>query len=234
MRRPVGFWTPAVQAFLAHLEAAGFDGAPRPRGIDDEGREVLTYVDGVTGGDDMAEQLWSDACLVRVAELVRRLHDASAGFVPAEGMRWQRLAEAPAAGPVVCHNDLAPYNTVYRDGRPVAFIDWDVAAPAPRVWDVAHAVWRFVDITHAAKAVDVPALAARTRLFCDAYGPVDRSLLIDAVLARQHALHATIREFAAAGEPAFAAMWGTEHSEGPLRDAGFLRRHRRVFARALA
>ena len=179
MRRPAGFWTPAVQALLEHLEAAGFEGAPRPRGIDDEGREVLTYVDGIAGGDDMAEQ-------------------------------------------------------VYRDGRPVAFIDWDVAAPAPRLWDVAHAVWRFVDITHAADAAEVPALAARTRLFCDAYGLVDRSSLLETVLARQHALHATIREFADAGDPAFAAMWGTGHSEGPLRDAEFLRRHRRAFARALA
>jgi aminoglycoside phosphotransferase (APT) family kinase protein len=134
----------------------------------------------------------------------------------------------------VCHNDLAPYNTIYRDGQPVALIDWDVAAPAPPLWDVAHAVWRFVDITNYADSVDVPTLAARTRLFCDAYGLANRSSLLDTVLARQHALHATIRELARAGDPAFAAMWGTEHSDGPLRDAEYLRRHRREFARALA
>lgn len=195
---------------------------------------MLTFVDGVAGGDDMAERLWSDECLMAVARLVRRFHHASAGFVPPSGARWRRLPGAPATGPLVCHNDLAPYNTIYRDGRPVAFIDWDVAAPAPPLWDIAHAVWRFVGITHAAAAADVPALAARTRLFCDAYELVDRSSLLDTVLARQHALRATIREFAEAGDPAFAAMWGTDHSERPLRDAEFLKRHRRVFARALA
>jgi hypothetical protein len=216
VRRPTGFWTPAVHGLLEHLAAAGFEGAPLPLGTDGDGREVLTYVPGATGGDDMADELWSDECLVAVAKLVRRFHDAS------------------AAGRSVCHNDLAPYNTIYRHGKPVAFIDWEMAAPAPFLWDIAHAVWRFVDVTHKADAVDVPALAARTRLFCDAYGLVDRSPLLETVLARQHALHATIREFALAGDPAFVAMWGTTHSEGPLRDAEFLRCHRPVFARALA
>jgi Phosphotransferase enzyme family len=231
--RPAGPWTPGVHALLEHLAAAGFAGAPRPLGTDDEGHEALTYVPGVAGGDDMPEELWSDDCLVAVAELIRRFHDGAAGFMPPKGAKWRRQAEGPAAGPSLCHNDLAPYNTIYRNGRPVAFIDWEMAAPAPFLWDIAHAVWRFVDVIHKADAVDVPALAARTRLFCDAYGLVDRSSLLDTILARQHALHATIREFAEAGDPAFAAMWGTEHSEGPLRDSEFLRRHRRVFARAL-
>jgi hypothetical protein len=232
--RPAGSWTPAVHALLEHLVGAGFEGAPRPLGTDSEGREVLTYVPGVAGGDDMAEELWLDDCLVAVAELVRRFHDAAAGFMPPGGARWRRPAEAPDTGPVMCHNDLAPSNTIYRDGRPVAFIDWDLAGPAPPLWDIAHAVWRFVAITRNADAVDVPALAARTRLFCDAYGLSDRLALLDTILARQHALHATIRELAETGDPAFVAMWGTEHSDGPLRDAEFLRRHRREFTHALA
>lgn len=37
VRRPVGPWTPSVHALLEHLEAAGFDGAPRVFGIDEQG-----------------------------------------------------------------------------------------------------------------------------------------------------------------------------------------------------
>lgn len=44
VRKPAGFWTPGVEALLAHLEAAGFTGAPRPLGRDDRGRRVLEYV----------------------------------------------------------------------------------------------------------------------------------------------------------------------------------------------
>jgi hypothetical protein len=47
VRRPAGPWTPAVHALLAHLHDAGFDGAPRPLGIDEQGREVLDFVPGV-------------------------------------------------------------------------------------------------------------------------------------------------------------------------------------------
>jgi hypothetical protein len=37
VRKPAGFWTPAVEALLAHLWRAGFTGAPRPLGRDDRG-----------------------------------------------------------------------------------------------------------------------------------------------------------------------------------------------------
>jgi hypothetical protein len=43
VRRPAGPWTPAVHALLGHLRAAGFPGAPRPLGLDEHGREVLTF-----------------------------------------------------------------------------------------------------------------------------------------------------------------------------------------------
>jgi len=46
VRRTAGSWTPAVHALLRHLESARFAGAPRSRGIDERGREVLTWVDG--------------------------------------------------------------------------------------------------------------------------------------------------------------------------------------------
>jgi aminoglycoside phosphotransferase (APT) family kinase protein len=34
-----------------------------------------------------------------------------------------------ASNPLAAHGDLGPHNTVYRDGTPVAFIDWDGARP---------------------------------------------------------------------------------------------------------
>src|SRR5205823_2972231 len=46
IRRSTGPWSPAVHAVLRHLEEAGFDGAPRFRGIDGQGREILTRLEG--------------------------------------------------------------------------------------------------------------------------------------------------------------------------------------------
>ena len=50
VRRPAGPWTPAVHALLRHLEARGFAGAPRVLGLDEQGREILTYLPGETVG----------------------------------------------------------------------------------------------------------------------------------------------------------------------------------------
>ena len=48
--RPMGPWSPAVHEYLRHLEAAGFDGAPRLLGIEGD-REVLTFIDGDVAND---------------------------------------------------------------------------------------------------------------------------------------------------------------------------------------
>jgi hypothetical protein len=212
-----GAHTAAVQALLAHLRERGFPEAPEPRGVDARGREAVEFLPGDVPEYPLPEWALSDAALEAMGRLIRRAHDASVGFV---GSGWQRLPGAPAGGEVICHNDLAPYNTVYRDGRPVAFIDWEFAAPGPRAWDLAHAAWRFVPLTADAS---VPEAARRLRALCDAYGSeVD----VEIVARRMQALHDTIRVFADRGEPRFAAMWGTHHSEQPLRDRAWVLRHR--------
>src|SRR6185369_14782442 len=48
-------WTATVHAVLRHLEDVGFDGAPRARGFDDQGRERLTFLPGQTLGDTLGE-----------------------------------------------------------------------------------------------------------------------------------------------------------------------------------
>jgi hypothetical protein len=49
VRRPTGRWSWAVHALLLHLEAVGFERAPRLLGIDDAGREVLSFLPGRRG-----------------------------------------------------------------------------------------------------------------------------------------------------------------------------------------
>ena len=91
-------------------------------GTDAQGREILSFIDGhVPWQDDQQLIARTDASLAEVGMMLRRYHDLTAGTT--------------LAGPseVVCHNDLSPRNTVYRDDgdglRRVAFIDWDLAAP---------------------------------------------------------------------------------------------------------
>src|SRR3954462_6634743 len=46
VRRPQRPSSPATHALLRHLAEVGFDGPPRFLGVDEESREVLSYVPG--------------------------------------------------------------------------------------------------------------------------------------------------------------------------------------------
>jgi len=99
---------------------------------------------------------FSDATLAVAARLIRGFHDATAESPLAEGLE------------VVCHNDLSPCNTVFRDGVPVALIDFDNAAPGARLDDLGYALFLWLNV-----GTDGPAPAEQARritVFCDAYG----------------------------------------------------------------
>lgn len=118
VRRPAGPHTPAVHALLAYLHAAGFEGAPRPLGIDDRGREVLSFIPGTVPWPDRFDLLEPPQRLARAARLIREFHDAVTGFVPPAGARWQVLIPAEGEGEIIAHHDLAPWNLVAgRSGR---------------------------------------------------------------------------------------------------------------------
>lgn len=67
VRRPAGPWTPAVHSLLQHLDRVGFEQAPRTLGLDDQGREVLSFLPGHTIGNRRPWPAWvhSDDALTR-------------------------------------------------------------------------------------------------------------------------------------------------------------------------
>ncbi|MEV4013459.1 phosphotransferase [Nonomuraea angiospora] len=88
---------------------------------------------------------WTDDALTAVGALLRDYHDATLGFPADPDLSWYFPPVGPAE--VICHGDVATYNCVFRDGLPVAFIDFDTAHPGPRIWDVAYAAYRFVSLS---------------------------------------------------------------------------------------
>ncbi|MCG5214653.1 aminoglycoside phosphotransferase family protein [Streptosporangium sp. KLBMP 9127] len=228
VRRPTGPWTPAVHALLDHLHAAGFGGAPRAHGIDERNREILDHLPGAVAHYPLPAYAWTDATLLGVARLLRDYHDATTGFEPSGDHTWYFPAREPAE--VICHGDVAPYNCVFRDGRPVAFIDFDTAHPGPRLWDVAYAAYRFVPLTavgNGEAVAPVPEQARRLRVFCDGYGldDSDREALPAMVRTRLDDLVTHMHDRAAAGDPAFAGHIAAGHDTLYLTDVAHVDRH---------
>ena len=141
--RTAGAWTPAVHRLLGHLRSRGVDGVPEPRGLTLDGRERLEYLAGEVPGFPMPSWVWGEDALVSSAQLLRRIHDASE-TADRRGP-WRSGGHEPPE--VICHNDFATYNLVFRDGVAVGVIDWDFASPGPRLWDLAYLAYRIVPLT---------------------------------------------------------------------------------------
>jgi aminoglycoside phosphotransferase len=167
VRRAAGPWTPTVQAYLRHLRSVGMTGVPEPFGVDDRGREIVSFIEGDVANESQA-WLWSDEVLTSAAMLLRRLHDASAEYLP-DRATWRLPTHEPAE--VVCHNDFAPYNLVFDGGRVVGVIDFDTASPGPRIWDLAYLGYRLAPYIDEATWTGTDRdRARRLATLIDAYG----------------------------------------------------------------
>ena len=127
--RPTAPCWPATHALLAHLSAAGFDGAPRVLAVNAT-TEVLTYIHGQAAVPPLPMNTLTDTALISVAALVRSYHRAVQSFDPA-GYRWPRPIPVAFRTGLVSHNDVHPADLVFRDGQAVGLIDFDLAGPAP-------------------------------------------------------------------------------------------------------
>lgn len=216
-----------VTALLAHLERVGAPVAPRPLGTDERGRQVLSHLAGrVPWREREDPAFFSDAALTRLAELIRALHDACAGSDLAGGAE------------TVCHRDLSPKNTVYRDSPagllPVAFLDWDLAAPGRRIDDVAFAAWHWGELGEGA---DPAELGRRCRLLCDAYdaaaagpdpAPLSRDELVGVMLDQIAGTWRGIDAGADRDEPGMRRLRAAGAVDGIRRWQDWLRTHRRI------
>jgi hypothetical protein len=171
VRRPRRTDSP-VRDVLLHLERAGFDAAPRWLGIDERGRDILTWIDGETFadrgrmhpyiGDPPDRVTFSEDQAAAAMRLLRRYHDTFDGAV-------------------ICHGDFGPWNLVWREELPAAVIDFDNAYRGDPSDDVAYALRMFVGYGFA--TAEPGELARRTRDAVAAYGAV---VDVPAILDREY------------------------------------------------
>lgn len=177
-----------VHALLEWYERVRFDGAPRFLGFDEQGREVLSYVEGEPA---FAPVPSGDEVVAGIGRLLRRAHDAQDGFEPLPDAAWDTHVAGTETGEVIGHLDLFWTNVIFRDRVPCALIDWELAAPTTRVLDVALAAtyWAGIraDSQLAGWGVPLERRGERLRLLCDAYGLTaeQRSTLLDELVAQR-------------------------------------------------
>ncbi|MGH8972574.1 MAG: phosphotransferase [Acidimicrobiia bacterium] len=159
-----------VRALLRYLEAEGFAAAPRLLGVDEHGRDVLSFAEGFVA-PDLDSRRWRPVQIEAAFKLLRAFHHVTEGSALAGGAE------------VVCHNDFTPQNVVFRAGLPVMIIDWEFAGPGSRRRDLAHGLWQWLNIGPDGPPVESQGAMAKRVL--QAYGVVPEADIVDVIRARQ-------------------------------------------------
>jgi len=168
VRRPMGPRAPFVHELLRHLDGVGFVGAPKLLGVDDVGREIITFLPGAPMPGTV---ILGDAEILSAAMLLRQYHDAAAGM----------SADVLGRHETVVHGDLGSWNILWLDGNAVALIDFDEARPGERLEDVGYFAWKGLRLV--AEGPLVEDQRRRLSILAEGYGVRVDDDLLDAIEA---------------------------------------------------
>ena len=139
LRRPHKQESRFADSVLTYLQEQGYPYSQRYFGQDEIGRDMFAFIEGYVP-DEIGNTTFAQLC--EFMKIVKELHDVSSGFAP--------------KGKVICHNDLSPCNTVFRNHIPVAIIDWDSAAFGERWEDLTYILWLWINIgSHQRNEIDI-------------------------------------------------------------------------------
>jgi hypothetical protein len=247
VRRPLQANSPLVHALLRHLEHVGFAGAPRFLGIDANGREVLTFIDGEVAGRPRPDWIADEGRLISVGRLVRAYDDAAATFaVPADVAPDPGLPDPPGIPPapaypreLIGHVDITPENVVFRDGQAVALIDFDLAKWATRADEVfIMMMWwvPFADPVDADPRLRDVDVKRRCRLLADAYGlsETDRRRVIEVAIMRSRRSWHLMKQQADVVGGGWRRMWNDGVGDTITRRLAWLERNADALNAALS
>ena len=230
VRRPRRPTSTSTWALFDHLERVGFDGAPRFLGVDDHGREMLSFIPGQAAIEPYQDWALTDEALVSVAELLRRYHDAAASF-DAAGRTWPEFVPAEFREGLISHNDPNLDNVIFSDGVAVGLIDFDLASPGSAVWDVTCAARLWAPLRDER---DVPTCLRgrsldRLRIFVEAYGLArhDRMRVVEAAIHTHERCYRVVRTALGGGHETFGRMWREGGQARTDRTRRWLASHRR-------
>ncbi len=232
VRRELKRESTKTHKILKHLENKGFSYAPTFLGIDEKGREILSFIEGEAGNYPLKKYMWSNDVLKEIAKMLRHYHDAVSDFLIEAS--WQSIDNTPQPFEVLCHNDFAIYNIIFNHKRPVGIIDFDLVGPGPKLWDIAYTLYTCIPLSrfyyseageavHYNSSLHADRIKQRITLFFESYGEGIEEGYLEMVLLRLEGLCQTIRRKAKEGDISFQKMIEAGHLEHYHNDIKFIR-----------
>jgi hypothetical protein len=202
--RTGGPWVPAIHAVLDYLDARGFPYAPKALGVDEQGRELISYLPGSSMMRPWQPVMFTDQALVQATRMLRELHAATLDLVLPPETDWRSGPAAKPAGQVIRHGDLGPWNTLWQGDRLTGLIDWDFAEPGMAITDLVQLALYFVPLRgeehwRACGFPGPPDFRHRLAVICDTYGGIEPHEVVAEIVRLQETAMEEITTRAAEG-----------------------------------
>jgi hypothetical protein len=202
--RSGGPWVPAIHAVLDHLHRQGFAYAPRALGVDEQGREMISFLPGEPMLRPWRPVMFTDHALVQLATMLRELHAATVDLELPPETEWRTGPAGKIRGQVIRHGDLGPWNTLWQGDRLTGLIDWDFAEPGDAITDLAQMALYIVplrgeDHWQECGFPQRPNFARRIDVLCRAYGEFTPGAVVREIERLQTAEMHRMEDFAAKG-----------------------------------
>jgi thiamine kinase-like enzyme len=136
--RPLEKWSKNIHLLLNHFYNKGL---PVPKIIKtDDKYEYLEYING----ELVHPYKWTDEGLYEIGKLVKKIHEAAKDFENKNNMEWKSWYLRDLGKPEICsHGDIAPWNIITRDGKPIGIIDWECSGPIDPMIELSRVCWLF-------------------------------------------------------------------------------------------
>lgn len=236
VHRPVSWWTPAIHDLLKYLESVGFEYSPRVLGFDEQGREILTFMEGESGKEGWFK-IHSDEGLQNYARLLRNYHQAIASYRPSADSEWAYAKGGLKPGEIVCHGDFGPWNLTWDGDKPTGIIDWDMAHPAIPRYDVLYALEYSAPFSDDETTIkwrhfkELPDRKRRIEIFIKAYGmsPQELGDVVSNVTAMQRTVAGYEKQLAERGLQPQKDWVAEGHLDVIEKDTQWIEAHRHLF-----
>lgn len=226
--RPSHEWTPYVHGFLGFLHRHEFSKVPYPYGINENGQEMVSFVEGEVFNEELPQEVRSDEVLISFAQLIRNFHDLGAEYIKRLNGNENWMLPVQTEVETMCHGDLAPYNTVLKGKEVVGLIDFDTLHPGSRLWDIAYALYRWIPLMSDENPENFGSRLdklRRTELFFSTYGMTEivNKEVFELVIRRLEYLVSFMKQEADKGDPVIKQHIDDGHLRGYLKDIEYIR-----------
>jgi len=159
-----------VREVMAVLSNNNFQYSPKYLGIDQKGREIMTYIEG----EQMNHTEITVDLMKQTLKVLKQFHNI---FSTSDLSQDQET---------VLHTDYAPWNLIVKEGKLVGVIDFDKVIPGKRIYDVAYICWNLLDIGSKNSNFTEEEILKYLPILINAYGEIDTSEFVDVLLSEQN------------------------------------------------